>query len=442
MTRMRCSPPRAEKPGYARHCSGQIRKLTLPSSRSKQSMVRSAQVSRFRLLAFCCWLTLIGSRCRGAESNPVSAQQRAVSRAVFGYDTTSDFLAFDPQYRQRHHQYAEELRTLQLELARQAATGRATPCSRQIFLEARWLVYYSAQWDRVERRLGALRELLARPADPPDGREQSEADGSFDHCSEAWFLKLDSTVEEIEDRSVRGEQSKFPLRLLDCINSPEKLRAHLDSLLVSDVRQTGLDNRFELNITISLLVRLLTGDLGKVYPFRPDLLRTLFDYMDNRWQDPETGYFGGWYKTPHGSVRKTADLSVTFHIASYRRDSIQRVPEMMRTTLAFKDQEYPFGWMEEGQPSNHHNYDVVRLFRVGWSKMDGAQRQQARAEMCRMLDFCLKETLNPDGSFKLMDEDTLGSSFMIPVHLLDELGYFRWTIRFWTRNSFPDSMKV
>jgi len=40
--------------------------------------------------------------------------------------------------------------------------------------------------------------------------------------------------------------------------------------------------------------------------------------------------------------------------------------------------------------------------------------------MRRMLDFCLNETLNDDRSFKLMDEDTVGSSFMIPVHLLDE----------------------
>ena len=86
---------------------------------------------------------------------------------------------------------------------------------RQIFLEARWLVFYSAHWDRMARRLRELRELLARPADPPDAREQLEADGSYDHCSEAWFLKLDSTIEEVEDRGARGEKPKFPLKLLD-----------------------------------------------------------------------------------------------------------------------------------------------------------------------------------------------------------------------------------
>jgi hypothetical protein len=46
-------------------------------------------------------------------------------------------IAFDPEYRARDAKYAQELRELQLELARQAANGCATPCSRHIFLEAR-----------------------------------------------------------------------------------------------------------------------------------------------------------------------------------------------------------------------------------------------------------------------------------------------------------------
>src|SRR5439155_5651365 len=269
---------------------------------------------------------------------------------------------------------------------------------RQIFLEARWLVFYSAHWDRMARRLRELRELLARPADPPDAREQLEADGSYDHCSEAWFLKLDSTIEEVEDRGARGEKPKFPLKLLDRINNPELLRAYLDSLLISEVRKTGIDNRFELNIAITAIERFIAGHVGKVYDFHPDLERALFDYQDNHWQDPETGSFGGWYRRADGSVRKTADLSITFHIASYRRDSIKRIPEMMRTTLDFKDQEYPFGWREEGAPSNHHNYDVVRLFRLGWPRMNAQQRDIARAEMRRMMEFCLRDTMNPEGS--------------------------------------------
>jgi len=285
-----------------------------------------------------------------------------------------------------------------------------------------------------------LRELLSRPSDPPEAREQLETDGSYDHCSEAWFLKLDSTIEEVENRGERGEKPKFPLKLLDRINNPEKLRAYLDSLLISDVAKTGLDNRFELNIAITAIERFIVGHVGSVYDFDPHLRQALFDYQDNVWQDPLTGYFGGWYRRADGSIRKTADLSVTFHIVSYRRNNIKRVPEMIRTTLAFKDHEYPFGWLEEGQRSNHHNYDVVRLFRIAWPKMNRQQRDLARSEMRQMLDFCLRDTMNPDGSFRMMDEDTVGSSFLFPVSLLNELGYFRLSLRFWTWDSFPGAM--
>jgi hypothetical protein len=374
-----------------------------------------------------------------ANETNVFVSPRGASRNVFGYDPTGDFVAFDPQYIQRHAKYARELRELQLELARQNAKGRATPCSRQIFLEARWLVYYSAHWDHIESRLRDLREMLNRPADPRDSREQLESDGSFDHCSEAWFLKLDSTIEEIE---AREEKPKYPLKLLDRINSPEKLRTYLDSLLISDVRSNGIDNRFELNIAITAIERFVVGHVGDVYKFHPGLKQALFDYEDNVWQDPKTGYFGGWYRLPDGTIRKTADLSVTFHIASYRRDNLKHIPEMMRTTLACKEQEYPFGWLEEGKSSNHHNYDVVRLLRIGWPEMDAEQCAIARVEFRKMMDFCLNETMNSDGSFKMMDEDTLGSSFLFPVSLLNELGYFRPSLRFWTWDSFPDAIQV
>jgi len=377
-----------------------------------------------------------------APGQPLTSAQRGASRNVFGYDPTPEFIKFDPEYPQKHRKYTQQLRELQLDLARQTSKGRATPCSRQIFLEARWLVHYSAHWDRIERRLNDLSEMLNRPADPVDAREQVEGDGSYDHCSEAWFLKLDSTIEEVEDRGERGQKPKFPLKLLDRINLPDKLKAYLDSLLISDVRKTGIDNRFELNIAITSIERFIVGHVGEVYAFSPGLKEALFDYQDKVWQDPVTGFFGGWYRLPDGTIRKTADLSVTFHIGSYRPDTIRCVPEMMRTLIAMKGEEYPFGWREEGQMSNHHNYDVVRLFRIGWPQMDATQCDLARVEMRKMMEFCLTETMNSDGSFKMMDEDTLGSSFLFPISLLNELGYFRPSLRFWTWDSFPDAMKV
>jgi hypothetical protein len=390
-------------------------------------------------IVLAAWLLAATGRAADEPATaPESINRRGKSRAVFGYDTGPEFVEYEPRYWELRRKFSADLEELQLELAKQTRAGRATPCSRQIFLEVRWLTHYSAHFDRIERRMNDLRGMLARPADPEDAREQVAADGSYDHCSEAWFLKLDATVEELEDRAARGESPQYPLRLLDRIGTPEKLRDYLDSLLISEIRKTGVDNRYELNIGISAIIRLVTGDLGDVYPFSEGMQQALFDYMDNHWQDPLTGFYGGWYRLADGQIRKTADLSVTFHIVSYRRDSTLRLPEMMRTLLAMEKYEFPFGWEQEWGPSNHHNYDVVRLFRVGWPAMDGQQRGQARQAMRRMLEFCLNETLNDDGSFKLMDEDTVGSSFMIPVHLLDDLGYFRRSRRFWTDEKFSD----
>src|SRR5262249_50325387 len=122
-------------------------------------MQRSVSSLRVGLL-----LLLLGNFAVSHVQNAISSTTRGESRSVFGYDPTPDFLIFDPEYRIKHARYARELRNLQLELARQTAKGRPTPCSRQLFLEARWLVYYSAHWDKIERHLADLRSMLAQSA--------------------------------------------------------------------------------------------------------------------------------------------------------------------------------------------------------------------------------------------------------------------------------------
>jgi len=366
---------------------------------------------------------------------------RGQSRAVFGYDTNADFLGFNPRFRQLHRQYSTELTRLQRALAQQNRAGRTRPCARQIFLEARWLVYYTADFVRIKQRLEALRALLRQPHDPPGCEAQSATDGSFDHCSQAWFLKVDANCEVIEDLAAEGKKPPYPLHFLDRINSPVKLRAYLDSVLISDVRRSGEDKSYEMNIGGTDLMRFITGEIPTDYRFDPQLKQTLLDYLDNRWQDPQTGFFGGWYRTPTG-VRKTANLSTTFHIAAYLHGRLKHWPQIIQTTLAMQDHEFPYGWLEEGHMSNHHDFDVVRLLRYGWPDMSETQRAQARVAIQKMLDFCLKETLNPDGSFKMMDEDTVASSYSLPVAFLQEVGYFEPGRRFWTDAEFPQSPDV
>ena len=79
-------------------------------------------------------------------------------------------------------------------------------------------------------------------------------------CAEAWWLRMDMSCDELITMGLKWEQPKYPLKLLDKINSPEKLRAYLDSVLISDVARTGVNNDLELNMAAADLERFILFD--------------------------------------------------------------------------------------------------------------------------------------------------------------------------------------
>ncbi len=392
---------------------------------------------------FLVFLASVSAAC-GA-----SAQEATPSDLYsFGYDARKDFIAFDSKYPTVHDALSTELDALQADMIRQQRAGRKTYCSREVFLECRWLVYYTCRYSQARKRLNDLRQMLAATSDP-HGREQSESDGSFASCCNAWWLRMDLSCDELIVLAQRWEEPKYPLKLLDSINGPEKLRSYLDSVLISDIRKTGLNNSRELNMATADLERFILWDgtwkeLPTKYHFDPRLKSALLDYMDNKWQDPNTGMWGAWFRAADGSIVKTSDLSVTFHIVSYRdADEIKRWPQLIDTTLAMKNGRYPYGWLEEGKfMSNHHNMDLVRLWRLGWSQATPQQRNQISHEIGAMLDFCLTKSLQEDGSFKSPEEDTLSSSFYFGVGFLHEIGFFSKRQRFWTDREFPQAKEI
>jgi hypothetical protein len=367
----------------------------------------------------------------------------------FGYDPKPDFVAHAPDYREAHDRFSRELDALQADMIRQQRAGRKTFCTRQVFLECRWLVYYTDDRARTRRRLDELRHVLALDKDPHD-LEQDPADGSFAPCCQAWWLRLDMTCDELITMGLRWGEPERPVRLLERINTPDQLRAYLDSLLISDVRRTGINNALELNMAAAAdLQRFVLYDgtwkqLPTKFEFHPGLKAALLDYEDDVWQDPRTGMWGAWYRTADGSIVKTADLSTTFHLLSYRQGrEAKRWPELIRTTLAMRNGRFPFGWLEEGKRmSNHHNLDVARLWQLAWPHASPEQRAQIAAAIHEMLDFCLKRSLQPDGSFDSPEEDTLSSQFYFGVAFLDEAGYFSKAKRFWTDAPMPGAKQV
>lgn len=399
----------------------------------------STVLSRFLRGFVSSWLVLlsVATSCAGADE-----------LYKYGYDRRADFLAFDPNYRDAHDKFSRELDALQADMIRQQRAGRKTFCTRQIFLEARWLVYHTADNARIRRRLDDLRTILAEKADPHD-KIQVEADGSFAPCCNAWWMRLDMTCDELITMGYKWQSPKYPVKLLEKINSPEKLTAYLDSVLVSDVRRTGIDNGYELNMAAADLQRFILyegtmKELPTKYKLDPRLRKTFLDYQDDKWQDPQTGMWGTWYRSADGSIVKTADLSTTFHLVSFREGKgVRRWPKMIATTLDMENRRFPYGWLEEGKTmSNHHNLDVVKLWQLGWAHASPEQQGKVREAVARMMEFCLHESLQPDGSFRSPEEDTLGSAFYFGVGFLHEVGYFSKANRFWTDQSFPAASEV
>ncbi len=119
------------------------------------------------------------------------------------------------------------------------------------------------------------------------------------------------------------------------------------------------------------------------------------------------------------------------------------MPRILDTTLAIKDFNYPAGWLWKDQFWNHDNMDVVALFHLGWAQVSAAHQKAIAAEIDHMLTWCLHDSLQPVGSFKvniadgsLEDAEYYGASFLARV------GFFDPAQRFWTDRDFPEAPEV
>jgi len=157
--------------------------------------------------------------------------------------------------------------------------------------------------------------------------------------------------------------------------------------------------------------------------------------MDDEWQNPATGYWGAWYEED-GKVVKTDDLSITFHIVSYRNGKVEQWPTIVDHTFRIRELSYPYGWHHRGTQNNHHAYDVTRLLRLGWSEMTFLQKARTRAELFIMLARAQRLSMNYDGEFNAEPYNKVADAYYFGVSFFDEAGYFRPSKRFWTSINF------
>ena len=351
-----------------------------------------------------------------------------------------DFAEIREAREKRLKRFEPELKPLVEEIKRRQKAGEGMQYSMHIYREVRWRLNFTPDVAATERRITDLRGSLNRPEAQKLASEQQEADGSWGMGIDAWYLKLYYSVEDGLDR--KDPEVKYPLRFLDPINSPEKLVAQLDRARFNDFTRTGAFNREELDETFSAIARLLFRMKDVPYDFDPRLGPALRVYV-NQWQNPDTGFWGQWLVDSEGRVWKMDDMAMTFHVVSDLHGDVEHKDLIAKRLLQLDKVNFPAGIRFDGHYENHLNMDVVKIFRLTWPALDDATRQQARAEISRMLDWCLAQSLQPDGSFKVSElDDTTGDAYDYGVSFLNQAGYFRSEDRFWTDQQFPEANAV
>lgn len=356
------------------------------------------------------------------------------------------FCLFDPDYVTQQEAYAAKLAPLQDKLIAIQQTGNSMAASDQQMIECKWLLMYTADWETLATRIDAFAASLENP-DQSWAEEQVPGDGSWGPCYDQWFLKVDAMIDAVNTLADAGHAPQYPFAFMAPIATPEKMIAWLESQKTSKIYADGLDRRDALGAVTATLSQMCfkskIRDYFQTYVKGFDLTQ---DYIDaykqwlDSWQDDQSGYWGGWIDTPDQGVLKSNDLSLTFHNISYQHGKVDLWTRIFQTTLAIRDDAYPFGWKHNGDFNNHNNYDVAKIFDLGWSQVDTDMQKDASTDIGLVLDWCLTKSMTPDGGF--IDDPTfynsVGAAYYYGVSFLDQAGYFGTTAPFWTDKPFPD----
>jgi hypothetical protein len=343
------------------------------------------------------------------------------------------FVERDPQYPARKEEMRQKLAPLAARLDNLQKVGHPMTCSEQVQLEIKWLTNYQDDWVRVAHRIEDLQKSLN---DLDQSHPIQDEDGSFGGCCTEWYRKLEPTVDALQGEL--GVTSLKPLQFLNRLADPDRLRDYLFRLQITDINSTGKNNRDELGAAHSALSQLIfkdqlrdlletKKDLG--FSITPELEVCYSDYLEQT-QHPRTGYWGPWYRFGD-QLLPVQDLSMTFHIISYRSGVVSNWSQVIESTFEIKDLVYPAGWKPDAQTqySNHNNFDVLTIFFFGWPHMNAQQKQRARREITLMLHWCLTASLRDDG-FDLAGESPV-DAYYFGVRFLDRVGFWDRAKRFW-----------
>ena len=359
------------------------------------------------------------------------------------------FARFDPDYPRHKAARLERLQTMEDKLFALQVAGEPMFCSAHMLNEIRWLLHSTADWSRIDRQLWLLGVSLT-DKDQYFAMNQESHDGSWGVCYEEWFKKLDPMIQALNRMAGNNVPPEHTmLEFLQPIATPDQLVAYLDRVRVSDIAQNGLNRRDELGAVMAVVAEIVHKSHVFDYIVRnvqgielDAAYKAHFQRWVDEWQDPETGYWGAWYRVGDKLLR-SADLSFTYHIVAYRRGEVAHWERIVDTTLAMQGDEYPFGWRVRGDLTNHNAYDVVRILEQGWTRVDEARQEQMRTAIGELLDWSLANTLRTDGSFRAEPgfSSSVSDAQYYGVSLLVKAGYCSAQPPFWTGRVWPEAQE-
>jgi hypothetical protein len=382
-----------------------------------------------------CWVGLTVSTSAQPPSTDADAESRKHAEQIAYLKRTT------PRYRQTIAAQRSRFMGLRQRVRQRELSGQNTSCSQQILGELDWIMGDTMDFARSASRMDDLEYVLTHPAEETKGEQQDSEDGGWGGCHSEWFFKVNASFDHITNPPNRKETPRYELHLLDRVNAPEKLTQYFDSVSVSDIARTGRDHARELNESLENLGRLILQGRPAYYHWDPRLRDTMMDIIMHRLRNPQTGWWGPRY-VRDGKVQFVDGLSMTYHMVTTLNGNVPDLDKAMEHLIAVKDLDYPIGWLRGGKYSNHHEMDVLGLFRYGWPFMTGEQRQSAAVEIRRIVRWCLDESLRPDGSFKLTGGDSIEEETSFGASLLDQAGVFDRAKRFWTSDDFSEAPEI
>jgi hypothetical protein len=387
--------------------------------------------------------SLIAAMIFLAFPGPVAAMQAPKSDLEYRERARHEFAVYDPAYGSSRAERTKQARVLGKQVFQREAAGQPSECSHQILNEISWLLGYTADFKAVDRRLKDLGNTLADPKLELAAAEQDPADGSWGRCYTEWFFKLDASFDHLRQLAEDGQRPKYPLRFLDKINSPEKLKTYLTSVSISDIAHSGVDHRREFNESLADLLRLILHGIPPGYQLDPQLKPVIMKLILGDFRNPASAWWGERYSRD-GGLQFVDDISITFHVVRYLDGDVSDLGKVGETALALKDVEYHVGWIEDGHYTNHNNMDAVVLFKYAWPFMKAEQKSALAAEIRKMLDWCVQDSLQADGSFKLDpdDQESAEEQTYFGVAVLSRIGFFDKPERFWTTEDFPQAVEI